>query len=230
MQMARAAGIPAPKFLSVGEHAPCGHVPGSKICWPVSILMTRLPGMELMNLDVPFEADLEGAWPGELQACLDAMRMWESPYGPRICSPLNSSIKSSRVPKHVMGPFEDQAALYAYLLRPASSFHFTSRGKFEEDLALAKRVGNKRHRLVFTHGDFKEHNVLVDEEGRLTGWLDWESAGWCPEYWEFTTARRMGRDIWWGQAVSSLGGYRYEEELDSDIALNRLTVDSYIGI
>lgn len=96
-------------------------------------------------------------------------------------------------------------------------------------MALAKRIEEKPHRVVFTHGDFKEHNVLVDDDRNLTGWLDWESAGWYPEYWEFTTARRMGRDSWWGQAVSSLCGDRYEEELESDIALNQLTVDSYVS-
>ena len=223
MQIARAAGIPAPKVLSVGEHPP-----GSSF-WPVSILMTRLPGSELINIDMPFEENLEGPWVGELKKCLDTMRTWDSPYGRRICSPINTSIKSSRVPKHVMGPFENEAALHRYLLKPASSHSFASREKYEETLALAKRIQEKPHQVVFTHGDFKEHNVLVDDDGNLTGWLDWESAGWYPEYWEFTTARRMGRDAWWGQAVLSLGGDRYEEELESDIALNQLTVDSYVA-
>lgn len=224
MQMVRAAGIPAPKLLSVGEHAP-----GSRL-WPVSILMTRLPGMELINIDMSFEADLEGPWLAELRNGLDVMRTWDSPYRQRVCSPINASIKSSRVPKHNMGPFENKAALHMYLLKPASFHSFTSLEKYEETLALAKRTEKKPHRLVFTHGDFKEHNVLVDEDGNLTGWLDWESAAWCPEYWEFTTARRMGRDTGWGQAVSSLGGHRHEDELESDIALNRLTIDSYVSI
>jgi aminoglycoside phosphotransferase len=223
MQIARAAGIPAPKVLSVGEHPP-----GSTF-WPVSILMTRLPGLELINIDMPFEENLEGPWVGELKKCLDTMRTWDSPYGQRICSPINTSIKSSRVPKHVMGPFENEAALHEYLLKPASSHSFASREKYEETLALARRIQERPHQVVFTHGDFKEHNVLVDDDSNLTGWLDWESAGWYPEYWEFTTARRMGRDTWWGQAVSGLGGDRYEEELESDIALNQLTVDSYVA-
>jgi hypothetical protein len=166
--------------------------------------MTRLPGLELINIDMPFEENLEGPWVGELKKCLDTMRTWDSPYGQRICSPINTSIKSSRVPKHVMGPFENEAALHEYLLKPASSHSFASREKYEETLALARRIQERPHQVVFTHGDFKEHNVLVDDDSNLTGWLDWESAGWYPEYWEFTTARRMGRDTWWGQAVSGL--------------------------
>ncbi len=35
-------------------------------CGPVSILMTRLPGMELININKTLEEDLEGPWFGEL--------------------------------------------------------------------------------------------------------------------------------------------------------------------
>jgi aminoglycoside phosphotransferase (APT) family kinase protein len=93
----------------------------------------------------------------------------------------------------------------------------------------AKKIQQRSHRITFTHGDFKAHNILVDEEGHLSGFLDWESAGWYPEYWEFTTAMRFGKDSWWFQAASWMGGDQYLEELGSDVALNLLTVDSYIG-
>jgi aminoglycoside phosphotransferase (APT) family kinase protein len=85
------------------------------------------------------------------------------------------------------------------------------------------------HRIVFTHGDFKTHNILIDDGGRLSGFLDWESAGWCPEYWEFTTAMRFGQHSWWCQVASLLGGDQYLAELECDVAPNSLTVDSYIG-
>ncbi|KMU85035.1 hypothetical protein CIHG_02818 [Coccidioides immitis H538.4] len=87
-----------------------------------------------------------------------------------------------------------------------------------------------KHRIVFTHGDFKAHNILVDDDGHLSGFLDWESAGWYPEYWEFTTAMRFGKDSWWFQVASWMGGAQYLDELESDVALNLLTVDSYIAL
>lgn len=71
------------------------------------------------------------------------------------------------------------------------------------------------------------HNILVGDDGHLSGMLDWESAGWYPEYWEYTTAMRFGRDSWWFRAVSWIGGSEYLEELDYDRALNSLTVDTY---
>lgn len=38
---------------------------------------------------------------------------------------------------------------------------------------------------VFTHGDIAPHNIMVDEQNKITGILDWEYAGWYPDYWEY---------------------------------------------
>ncbi|KAI9809910.1 MAG: hypothetical protein M1825_000343 [Sarcosagium campestre] len=40
------------------------------------------------------------------------------------------------------------------------------------------------HTLVFPYGDIGIHNVLV-ENGRITAIIDWEFAGWYPEYWDY---------------------------------------------
>lgn len=37
---------------------------------------------------------------------------------------------------------------------------------------------------VFTHADIAPRNVMVNEEYQITGILDWENAGWYPDYWE----------------------------------------------
>lgn len=53
--------------------------------------------------------------------------------------------------------------------------------------------------LILVHGDLQAHNILVDEEGRLTGLIDWEYAGWFPAWVEgfpgaVTTYQRMGEE------------------------------------
>ncbi|OAA65874.1 protein kinase domain protein [Niveomyces insectorum RCEF 264] len=40
-------------------------------------------------------------------------------------------------------------------------------------------------KAVFTHGDIGPRNIMVDDEGRILAFLDWESSGWFPDYWEF---------------------------------------------
>lgn len=46
-----------------------------------------------------------------------------------------------------------------------------------------------KHRIVFTHADFQARNIMVsrsENDGKIKlTIIDWEYAGWYPEYWEF---------------------------------------------
>ncbi|KAB8253500.1 kinase-like domain-containing protein [Aspergillus pseudonomiae] len=224
MQMAEAAGLPVPKFLSCGEHQ------GDPFNRTFSILMTRIPGVPLENSFDPLQVDTEEPWLYELRTCLHSMRRWRPPSSTSICSAIGTCLRSPRIPCHMMGPFTSKEEFYEYLLSPASPHGFASTTEYKEALFCAKKLQDYSHRITFTHGDFKAHNILVDDHGHLSGFLDWESAGWYPEYWEFTTAMRFGKGSWWYQVASWMGGDQYLDELASDIALNSLTVDSYIAM
>ncbi|GIK04362.1 hypothetical protein Aspvir_008443 [Aspergillus viridinutans] len=43
---------------------------------------------------------------------------------------------------------------------------------------------------VFTHADIAPRNIMVDEQNTVTGILDWEWAGWYPDYWEYAQIMR----------------------------------------
>lgn len=52
---------------------------------------------------------------------------------------------------------------------------------------------------VFTHGDLTPRNIMVDQ-GRITGVIDWETAGWFPDYWEYANMMKPSGDedwMWW---------------------------------
>lgn len=222
MQMARTAGMPVPKVLCYGEEP-------SDTFRPVSILMTRLPGWPLNNSRNQFVAEDEKFWLNDFRKCIDAMRKWKSPFGNnQICSVIGTPISTQRVPGHAMGPCKTQKELHEYLLGPASSHGFTSLEEYQKTVIRARKMMDIPHQVVFTHGDLKAHNVLIDENYCLSGFLDWECAGWCPEYWDYTTAMRFGIGSWWYQGILTIGGDQYLAELDYDHALNNLTVDSYI--
>lgn len=49
---------------------------------------------------------------------------------------------------------------------------------------------------VFTHGDLTPRNIMV-QEGRITGIIDWETAGWYPDYWEYANIMKPSKDRDW---------------------------------
>lgn len=47
----------------------------------------------------------------------------------------------------------------------------------------------RNRKIVLTHGDFVPRNILVSKDGdRVVGIVDWEMAGFYPEYWEYCKA------------------------------------------
>ncbi|KAK4170693.1 kinase-like domain-containing protein [Triangularia setosa] len=54
--------------------------------------------------------------------------------------------------------------------------------------AILDVMHDNGHDIVLTHGDINMRNILVDESGKLTGVVDWENAGWLPDYWDYTKA------------------------------------------
>lgn len=43
----------------------------------------------------------------------------------------------------------------------------------------------RQYRMVSVRGDSAFHNILV-RENQIVVIIDWESAGWFPEYWDYT--------------------------------------------
>ncbi|KAH6844604.1 kinase-like domain-containing protein [Chaetomium sp. MPI-CAGE-AT-0009] len=87
---------------------------------------------------------------------------------------------------------------------------FLTEHDFNETLrcgALPEVVHHDGHKMVFTHGDLNMRNILVDESRRLSGVVDWENAGWFPEYWDYTKAFFVTRyNPRWLQMVEKMFG------------------------
>lgn len=223
MMAIQKAGFPCPIVISVGEHR---NSPAA----PVSILMTRIPGEQLDEVYDELQPAERNVILDEISTMLRIMRSWKSPWGQRICSISGGPIRSIRVPNHRIGPFESEKELNDYLLAVASSHSFKSPKEFQSAIEVARKMYDLPHQVVFTHGDFFLHNILV-HDGHVSGFIDWESAGWYPEYWEFTTPLRWpSRDPEGGALFMRLGGERYTKELEAEKALITLTVDSWIFI
>ncbi|KAF2685049.1 hypothetical protein K458DRAFT_417148 [Lentithecium fluviatile CBS 122367] len=201
IMITRSAGFPVPKIVSYGEHPDAPHA-------PVSILMARVPGKDLGDpeLHEGMTDDERESIFAELQCILQAMRKWSHPWGKdQICSVLGTAVRSVRIPSHAVGPCESESEFNDHLFSPISGHSFET------------RLRKMRHPIVFTHGDLKHHNIIV-LDGHISGFLDWECAGWYPDYWE---------SFWWNELVWRLGSGKYAAELESEKALVPLTVDSW---
>ncbi len=83
------------------------------------------------------------------------------------------------------------------------------------------------HDIVFTHGDLWDHNIMVDQ-GHINGIVDWECAGWLPEYWEYTSILQWtGIREPWALRLATLPGYKYSEETEYDLAFIALSDSSF---
>ncbi|KAF3482912.1 phosphotransferase family protein [Arthroderma uncinatum] len=88
------------------------------------------------------------------------------------------------------------------------------------------------HAIHFAHADLAPRNIIVDENtGRINAIIDWERAGWYPEYWDIV---RMNYDR---PSKREMGGYTkhwksvfnhiYEEEFSAMVDLIERTIVPY---
>ncbi|KAI9051357.1 hypothetical protein LZ554_004404 [Drepanopeziza brunnea f. sp. 'monogermtubi'] len=93
---------------------------------------------------------------------------------------------------------------------------FVSEHEFSESLRLGilpDLVHRSDHDIFFTHGDLNMRNILV-EDGRISGIMDWENAGWFPEYWEYTKCHFGVRiHTRWLKMIESVFDGNYSAEL-----------------
>ncbi|KKY23587.1 putative phosphotransferase enzyme family protein [Phaeomoniella chlamydospora] len=122
------------------------------------------------------------------------------------------------------GPFTSECDFNEWLV---SLIHPESRQYFSDffvETIRSSLAGLSAHRIRFSHGDLGMHNILV-EGGRITGIIDWEYAGWYPEYWEYVKMIQFSRDkqfLCWCQQCWDIGGskVRYDREFVVDNMLD----------
>ncbi|KAI5249868.1 APH-domain-containing protein [Aureobasidium subglaciale] len=165
---------------------------------PVSMLMTRIPGRDLGEVYESLKPEEKETIAQEMKAYLGSIRKWKSPW-----------------------------QMNDYLLFPVGPNMWDNMKEFLSHKKRVDKLFSHKHRIVYTHGDLKHHNIMV-HNGHVSGFIDRESAGWYPEYWDFTTALRFTpEDFWWYDFVLKLGGDEHLVYKDAERALNNLTADFF---
>jgi hypothetical protein len=81
------------------------------------------------------------------------------------------------------GPFRSVQEFHSFLRDGISS----SPAQHPEVNELVDKHASAQYGICFTHGDLNSMNILSRGDD-VVGVVDWDTAGWLPEYWEYTTA------------------------------------------
>lgn len=102
--------------------------------------------------------------------------------GFQICNALGGGILDWRIGNSQREElrFQDEAEFNRYLTHDLP---------LDKDAwELISKSHSVKHDIVFTHADLNMRNILVDDNMKISGIVDWECAGWYPEYWEYSKA------------------------------------------
>jgi len=166
--------------------------------------MTRLPGVRVHDVLYRMSYTERNQLADDLSRILDQMHQIPNKTPYLFANVLGGPIIDRRAACGGCGPYNSEADLNVQLAKGVQQY-------LKQDIPTAF---SRTHKSVFTHSDLFFSNVLVDG-GRLSGIVDWECAGFMPEYWEFTKAMRSGMLDYDAQAVyRRIWGNRFDEELE----------------
>ncbi|GBE87269.1 hypothetical protein SCP_1005160 [Sparassis crispa] len=147
--------------------------------------MEFIPGRTLKDAWPDMTAASKDTLTEQLRVHMNSLRSLRGTYiGGLGCTPCFDHIFADEPPSDC-GPFPNVAAFHDTLAKAINRYGVpegfpTSRSKC--------RLFKDDYHIVFSHGDFASRNIMLSEEGKLAAILDWETAGFWPEYWEWMKA------------------------------------------
>ncbi|KAK5072985.1 hypothetical protein LTR64_000608 [Lithohypha guttulata] len=165
--------IPIPRVLSAFEH-----------CGITYITMERVTGQMIGSGWLNRSAESRAALLSQLRCHIRELRSLSAPVGMGVANVMEEALYVERLPGSSLwfGPF-----------RGVAGFHLHLRQGIKPDVNLDPEIKqlvalhDGQWPIVFTHGDPSSLNILVKDD-QVVGIIDWETAGWFPAYWEYTTA------------------------------------------
>jgi len=114
----------------------------------------------------------------------------------------------------ICGPFASVSAFNDFLVAPVKNC------PRPEWVAKYRSRLRDSHGITFAHSDISWENILVDPPtGNITGILDWEMAGYWPEWWEYRKALFGSRSQSWWRDILKEVMQEYPEETETDMEL-----------
>jgi aminoglycoside phosphotransferase (APT) family kinase protein len=109
---------------------------------------------------------------------------------------------------------------------------------FSQYLRFSDEPSRRGHKIVFTHGDVSPRNIMVERitnstgvrGWRLSGIIDWETAGYYPDYWHYT--KSMFEAFRWTRRHSNMmeGVFSEFGDYSEELAVEKRAWESGDGI
>lgn len=176
------------------------------------LLMTRTPGepMDRVAYRMSNKEQTQVGW--DLKKCISQLRRIPNDSGHLIANLHGGLIFDSRfIDGDLVGPFDSIKEFADYL-----THEFDPKVRNETPIATLYK---KNYKVFFSHSDLHQGNILV-KAGKFSGIIDWEYAGFKPEYWEYTKGLRIyNADKLSRMVLDRAFDESYSEELDAESSL-----------
>ncbi|PGH02261.1 hypothetical protein AJ80_08886 [Polytolypa hystricis UAMH7299] len=131
----------------------------------------------------------------QLKAYMEEMRSLKPTHSVAVEGVDNGKLYDMRLSGGLegFGPFSSVREFHLFLRDGITA----SPGQIPEVNELVEKHEKAQFSTCFTHGDLNSMNVLVKGDS-IVGIIDWDTAGWYPDYWEYTTAYNVNpyNDFW----------------------------------
>ncbi|KAJ3481935.1 hypothetical protein NLG97_g7699 [Lecanicillium saksenae] len=165
------------------------------------IITTKLPGTTAMGSIYRMSYPQRHRFVQDLTSIVKQINSIPNHTGQLICGAGGGRIYDWRCAMSFgCGPFNTEEAFNKHISKDSQVETYMS-DAFET-----------KYKSVFTHGDLHFCNILA-HNGRLTGIVDWESAGFMPEYWDFKKTMRVKKVPDEIDIIRKIWSHKYDHEL-----------------
>ncbi|KAK7688269.1 hypothetical protein QCA50_008639 [Cerrena zonata] len=176
------------------------------------MVTTQIPG-ESVRFSIQEGRMTEEYFESIMRDWLTQLRNLPVPDPQRVSGFDGGRCLSFRVYRDPIGPFPSMAAFHKKLLWMCP---MAAGQRLEAE--VAPKSHDKSHRILFAHGDLHVNNILAHND-QVSGLVDWDSAGWYPEYWDYAVAIYHHRRFpFWVDCFSRIFP-QYEDELEVEKAI-----------
>jgi len=145
------------------------------------IVMDYIDAPELTYVTKALSREQRQGICSQLKEYITQMRALKAPNAGRMEAADGSGLFDIRLTSEPFPPFASVEEFHArlgheFVLNSPNHRHMWSHYEL---------ISQRSYNTIFTHGDIAPRNILI-KDGKVAAIVDWESAGWYPEYWEYS--------------------------------------------